>query len=161
MEDDAIHVGPSFNLPSPLLNGAHGCDDQERTTIALLLEEVVQDTDALDGFAQTHFVGEDRVAALEPTEYQPPHTDFLVVPQFVAIFEFGEIHILIKVALVGSLQQGRFKAGVKIGRERKIDYTLGTTRSAGRGIFSLERKSSIAEPNFSEMSSSFSQVLSS
>ena len=113
MEDDAIHVGPSFNLPSPLLNGAHGCDDQERTTIALLLEEVVQDTDALDGFAQTHFVAEDRVAALEPTEYQPPHTDFLVVPQFMAIFELGEIHVFIKVALVGSLQQGRFNAGGK------------------------------------------------
>lgn len=62
--DHHIHQrGPQVDLPLPGRQRGKRHDQQEGSVQLVLVEQVVEEADRLDGFAQTHLVGQDAAVA--------------------------------------------------------------------------------------------------
>lgn len=62
--DHHIHLwGPQVDLPLPGRQRGERHDQQEGSVQLVLVEQVVEEADRLDGFAQTHLVGQDAAVA--------------------------------------------------------------------------------------------------
>lgn len=60
MVDDDVHVGPGAELSLPVGDGGQRGDDEEGPSNAHV-EDLVEKRDGLDGFSQSHLVGQNAV----------------------------------------------------------------------------------------------------
>ena len=56
--EQAVEVGPFFNLPPPLWQGGQGGQHQERPKHPLVGVKMIEESDGLDGLAQSHLVSQ-------------------------------------------------------------------------------------------------------
>ena len=70
-----VHVRPPLlELVLPGVEGGEGHDDEEGAVEGVLVEEVVEEGDGLDGLAEPHLVGQDHRVVLGPGVNQPVDT---------------------------------------------------------------------------------------
>ena len=80
------HVGSKlFNLVAPVGNNRGRRDDEDRLLRALLLSslflQTLKECERLNGFSETHLVGEDAAELKFVKEVKPAHALFLIVTQ--------------------------------------------------------------------------------
>ena len=98
--EDAVHVGPLFHRPLPVLERGERGDDQERALDVFHGEEVVEEGDGLDGLSQAHLVSQDGVPLLVPGLDEPVEAVGLVGAEDLVVLVDERLVLLVLVGLL-------------------------------------------------------------
>ena len=77
--DDIDRRGPFLKFQRPVGQSRQGHDDQIRSRVLLDFHQVSDQTDCLDRFAQTHFVGQNSVQVVVVKRHEPLQTFDLIL----------------------------------------------------------------------------------
>ena len=90
-----IEICPFLNFPSPLRQSSQRRKDEKGPKHLLFSVKVIQKSDCLNSFPQTHLISQDRVSILVPVLNQPVETLKLEIFEHSVVFKDRSVALLI------------------------------------------------------------------